>query len=206
LPDPARSSRGKKRLHELARDLLDPARPGDFNQALMELGALVCTARNPRCGECPVAGSCKALAHGIPTAFPVLPPKAPHAVVQEVTVAIERRGRLLALKRGDSGSFAGMWELPRVAVGEGESREEAAARAARELAGLAVAPTEALLTIRHTVMRRRIELTLHRATCSSGKVRLGAHEQLAWVSLEGFGSLPKSTTQARIARWLADNG
>ena len=105
----------------LARELVDPERPGDFNQALMELGALVCTPRPPRCGECPISSECLALRRGTAAERPVPKIKKP---IPEVDVAVlvvvakdEDGGLWLLLrKRPPTGLLAGMWEFPGVEV------------------------------------------------------------------------------------------
>ncbi len=100
-------------LRRAATRLLDPDRPGDHNEAMMELGATICTPRAPRCGECPVAASCAARAAGTvarrPAPRPPRPiPRADYATV----VALDPAGRALLAKRPETGLLAGMWEFP----------------------------------------------------------------------------------------------
>ena len=107
----------------LAEALVDPQRPGDFNQALMELGALICVPRNPRCSACPLAAECLALARGTVADRPARKRKTP---IPEVDIAVGvmvsaggERGdevRLLVQKRPEAGLLAGMWEFPGVVV------------------------------------------------------------------------------------------
>lgn len=114
LPNPKPAS-----LRSLAAELVDPVRPGDFNQALMELGALICTPRAPRCEECPLASECLALTRGT---VADRPPARARKAVPEVDVVVlvaavrEPAGgsSLLLRKRPDEGLLAGMWEFPGV--------------------------------------------------------------------------------------------
>ena len=104
----------RKRFLSTAQQWLDTRRPGDFNQAMMELGATLCTPRNPQCGRCPVASSCAARAAGTERQLPV---KAGKAAVREVplhVLILLRRGKLFLVRRDASEKrLAGFWELPR---------------------------------------------------------------------------------------------
>lgn len=106
------------RLRDEATRLIDPDRPGDFNEALMELGATVCTPRSPRCGDCPVADDCGALAGGTIAERPTPTPRK-HVPTVEYTVAVVvAPPRVVAppltllVKRPPTGLLAGMWEFP----------------------------------------------------------------------------------------------
>ncbi len=208
LEQDARSTAGKRHLREWAAALLHPRHPGDHNQGMMELGATVCTPRAPDCGTCPVAGFCLARQKGRPERYPLLPRRQPVERVREAAILLDRRGRFLVLHRRKDVSFGGMWELPRVRCAPEEDPVEAARRAAREAAGLATEHTEGpLLELRHTVMRSRIHLTLWRAQAPRGTVLPGPeHQEFRWVAPEHWLSLPKSSTQARIAGFLLEQG
>lgn len=99
-------------LLALATELISRERPGDYNQALMDLGAAVCTPKNPKCALCPVADLCRAYAEGDPESFPrKLPPAAKQE--EEWTIVIARRGnRLFVRKRPPKGLLAGMYAFP----------------------------------------------------------------------------------------------
>lgn len=103
----------KKRFAETAQSLLDTGRPGDFNQAMMELGATVCTPRSPQCGECPVAGLCDARLAGTERELPIKLRKGP-AVARALDVVLLRRGAQVLLVQRHTGEkrLAGFWELP----------------------------------------------------------------------------------------------
>lgn len=104
-----------------AASMVDPDRPGDFNQALMELGATVCVPRGPACGACPVEADCRARAAGTVHDRPA--PKKRSAVRREVRAVgvFVRRGeggdRVLLRRRPDEGLLAGLWEFPSVPLG-----------------------------------------------------------------------------------------
>ncbi len=91
---------------ELAGEFLDRERPGEFNQALMELGATLCLPREPKCAGCPVASMCEARRQGRQAEFPVRAPR-PRTVHVARTLIVARRGGCVLL-----GARAGFWELP----------------------------------------------------------------------------------------------
>ncbi|MBR0464776.1 MAG: A/G-specific adenine glycosylase [Clostridia bacterium] len=102
----------RKRLHAFGARLVDPDRPGEFNQAMMGLGRLVCLPKKPRCETCPVAGFCGALALGAQTRIPVLPARAEKRVVRRGVALVFCRESVLVRKRPDTGLLAGLWEFP----------------------------------------------------------------------------------------------
>ena len=113
LPDPRAGE-----LRGIASTLVDPARPGDFNQALMEFGATVCTPRSPACGECLLDGVCQALLLGTVSERPVKKVRKPVPEVDVVVMVavVDAPFRFLLRKRPQEGLLAGMWEFPGVEV------------------------------------------------------------------------------------------
>ena len=96
-----------------AQELLDRQHPGEFNQAMMELGATICVPKSPRCRECPVVGFCKARAAGRESELPVKARKQTKVDVDVVALVIRNRGRILLRRRADDvGQMSGFWELP----------------------------------------------------------------------------------------------
>lgn len=206
---PIKATATKKRVAEIAQQLVEPARPGAWNEAMMELGATVCTMRAPACDACPVARHCAALARGTPTAFPVREARAAFEAVREVAVLLRRGEHVLLLKRGERGSFAGMWETPRGEVLAGESLKAAAHRLAMAQAGLDVAPGAELFRFNHTVMNRRIALHVLEATgdwqraAREPAVSMGDHVEARWVTPAQWRTMPCSTTQRKVAEACA---
>lgn len=106
------------RLRDEATRLIDPDRPGDFNEALMELGATVCTLRSPRCGDCPVADDCGALAGGTIAERPTPTPRKQVPTLEYAVAVVVAQPRpaapplTLLVKRPPTGLLAGMWEFP----------------------------------------------------------------------------------------------
>jgi A/G-specific adenine glycosylase len=98
-----------KRLWEIAGELVRGRRPGDLNQALMELGAMICTPRNPDCSRCPVRKHCDAFAQGDAESLPIKKKRTKQKPMRAVAAWIERRGRILIVRRPEAGLMAGLW-------------------------------------------------------------------------------------------------
>lgn len=184
-----------------AAKLVPPRSAGDFNQALMELGQLICLPRRPKCLECPLAQSCAARRFGRTDAVP--PPKPAKALtpVREAAVALERNGKtLLARRPDDAERWAGFWEFPHAELKADEPAAEAAPRIAAELAGLRIAGAQEFLTLRHTVTRFRITLHGWRAEARAGAFRSRFYVEHAWVEPEALADYPLSRPQRRLAQ------
>jgi A/G-specific adenine glycosylase len=171
------SAAARRRLTALAGDLLDRDRPGEFNQALMELGAMVCLPAGPRCSVCPLARTCAARREGLADRLPVKAPKAAPIAVERELLVIRRRGRCLLWQRPpDSGRMAGFWELP-----EPDQLPQAVRR-------------EVLGKVRHTIVNHRYRVAVVRA-----EIRRAPHG-FAWVPEEALAGLPLSTLSRKALR------
>lgn len=123
-------------LARLAGALVPPDRPGDFNQALMELGATVCRPRRPRCATCPVEEICRARSRGTVDERPrAAPARAAPEDIVGTAVIVSRRQRVLLARRPAEGLLGGMWEFPGSVADQAEPPGTAARRAARALLG-----------------------------------------------------------------------
>ena len=117
--DPKRGA-GKRFIWEQAGRLVDPGRPGDFNQGLMELGSLVCTAKSPKCSDCPVRGGCQGFACGDPSRFPPSATPTRQRPMRGRVCVVHRvnggEAEFLLRRRPADGLLAGLWEFPTVEV------------------------------------------------------------------------------------------
>jgi A/G-specific adenine glycosylase len=186
-------------FYNLAETLLEAESPGDWNQALMELGATVCVPRKPACPACPLRGSCQALEAGIVDELPE--GRAKRATV-EVTVAaalIERKGRLLLVRRAEGALLGRMWEVPQTSL---ESRGlPDLARELRDHHGLEVTPGALRVRARHAITYRRIRLEGY-ATLLAGRAPADS-ERFCWVTAEEARSLPVSSMTRKLFDGLA---
>lgn len=196
----------KRTLWSLAAELVPTERAADFNQAMMELGALVCTPKRPSCDVCPVQKRCVAWENQLVDQLPRTPPRAEATEVETAAALIERRGRWLVVRlASDAPRWAGMWVFPTVELAGSERAFDGARRAARELTDLSVVPRRELLRLRHQVTRFRI--TLHAVLCdgAAGRVRLRGVAAFAWKRPEELASLAMPAAQRRVAQRLLDS-
>ncbi len=202
--DPHRTA-GERTLWQLAEALLPKRDVGHFNQALMELGSLVCTPKHPRCGQCPVESLCGAAAAGLQQEIP--PPKTPPRwqQVREAAVVVGRRGRVLLRQCQADERWSGLWDFPRFPLQAKRAdrlRQELVAKVAK-LTGVAIEPGEQLATLRHGVTRFRITLECYEAHCEAvGTARTHRGASLRWLRLGELEDYPLSTTGRRLARLL----
>jgi A/G-specific adenine glycosylase len=192
-------TKGESWLWQAAEALLPKQRVGDFNQALMELGALVCTPNSPRCPVCPLRQCCEACRSGLQDEIPGRQSSPKEKTVQEVAVVVRRRNRVLLVQRPDKERWGGMWEFPHGEVSGEETHESAAARIAQELVGLRMKPGPELLTLRHSVMHYRILLTCFEACCPAGEFRSAFYQQGRWLYPSQLARFPVSAPQRRLA-------
>ena len=193
----------ERQLWAIAAELVDAARPGDFNQALMELGATVCRSENPSCGTCPIGQHCRALAADRVRELP--PPRVrPEKRPLRMAVAVWRRGEAILLaRRAERGLFGGLWELPAVELGADGDRR-AVARAFRSLFG-PVAVGEPLGTVKRTLTHRSLTLDLFEI-----KGRFAPRENAAicewrWARPSEISALGMSTAMERALSITVDN-
>jgi A/G-specific adenine glycosylase len=192
----------RRRLWALAEALLPARRVGAFNQALMELGALVCTPAAPCCSACPVAAHCEARRLGVQSEIPQRPARPEVVPVQEAAVIVRRGAEVLLVQRPAEGRWANLWEFPHAALAEGETHEETAQRVVRDLAGLQADVGAELLTVRHGITRYRITLVCFEAAYRSGTFRSTFYREAAWVRPAELPGYPVSVPQRRLARTL----
>jgi A/G-specific adenine glycosylase len=202
LQDDPRRGAGRATLWAVAASILPTQRVGEFNQALMELGALVCTSQTPACSECPLAKVCVARKQNLQVAIPLRPTQPATVDVHEVAVVIRRGQRVLLAQRPEHGRWAGLWEFPHDSLQEGELHEQAADRVIRELTGLQAAVGTELTTVRHGVTHQRITLVCFEARYEDGRSRSSFYRQSRWTFPAELSRYPLSSPQRRLAKSL----
>ena len=181
----------RRRLWELAGELALGPQPGDLNQALMELGATLCTPRSPQCPRCPLRRRCVAQLEGDAEALPVTAPPAPRKALTAVAAWIPRRGRILAVKRPSGGLWGGLWDLPGGEIQLGEPPENALRRCLLEGVGLRVDSLEPLGAVQQVLTHRDLTLQVFRCGGTQGRVRLQGFEAHRWLSPDSLRRLPQ---------------
>jgi A/G-specific adenine glycosylase len=182
LEHPLGSTASERALWTIAEQLVPHVRPGDFNQALMELGATLCTKDAPRCAQCPLAAECVARALGRQAELPV-PKRRKEATRVRLVAAVVRdeRGLLLG-RRPLAGLFGGLWEPPMV---EGSART-----AKTRFASAGISLGSKLGAFEHLLTHRRLAIVVHAGRLDGRIPRLVPYEELAFfddAALEGLG-------------------
>jgi len=186
-------------LRAFLDEVFPPSGPGDFNQALMEIGALVCRSRNPQCLACPVRGFCKAAREGTQEIIPQ-PKKLSLERIEVAIAVIERGGRILIQERPAGGLLAGLWEFPGGKVEPGETMTAALRREIREELGVEIADIRRLTTVRHAYTR--FETTLHAFSCRIVDPVFAAGPRRRWVTLKGIRAYPLPSGSVKIVDFL----
>ncbi len=195
---------GQRLLWLVAEEILPQKRVAEFNQALMELGSLVCTPNEPKCPACPLSTVCAAFAAGLQREIPLAKPRTKYTDVREAAVIVRKNGSVLVRQCGKDERWAGMWDFPRFAVeadGPLFAQQEIVAKVASQT-GIECAPSGLLKTMRHGVTRYRITLDCYQAAYVGGRVSKIKSPQVRWLSVSELASLPLSTTGRKIANMI----
>ena len=197
------SSATRRDLVKRARRLIPPDHPGEFSQALMELGAVLCKPRAPRCSICPVEHLCCARAQGMQEMLPLVRPRrsTPHHI--EVAGVVTRDHNILITQRAPHGLLGGLWEFPGGRAGEGEEPETALLRLLAEHWELQVCAETHLAAIEHAYTH--FSITLHAFRCHhlSGHVSPSREESCRWILPDQLSSYAFSVAQRKIARMVS---
>ena len=192
-------SRDQHLFWQRSEALLDPRRPRDFNQALMDLGATVCTPRRLGCDHCPWRESCAAYASGDPSGWPVVEEHKPLPFqVIGIGVVINAVGDVLIDQRLEEGLLGGMWEFPGGKQEPGEPIEACIARELMEELGIVVSVGEALITLDHAYSHKKLQFVVHLCDWCSGDPKPLASQQVRWVRPEQLKNYPFPAANARI--------
>lgn len=189
---------GSRAIEVEARELLDTERPGDSNQAMMELGATICRPRQPRCSSCPLESDCLAAATGEPGRFPVTSRMAPVLRRRRQVAVVENAGRLLLFRRPlDSSRLAGLWELPWVDEGSELGLQEALSRRYGGCWELGSPRGR----VRHSVTNRSFQIEVVEAKLSSD-YEVAEGPEAGWFSRAELSGLPITGLVGKIVKLL----
>jgi A/G-specific adenine glycosylase len=205
VEEPVDSTSGEKRIWALTSENIPSGRAGDYNQALMELGAKVCTPRNPDCAHCPIKEDCKAHAAGRQADLPVKKPKVkiPH---HNVAAAVIRKGkRVLIAQRPQDDMFGGMWEFPGGKQEEGETLQTCLKREIKEELGVKIKVSEEIGVFKTTYSHFRVTLYAFECKLSSGRPRSIQVDDFRWVPLDALEDFPMSKLDRLISQQLTQS-
>lgn len=175
--------KGRRLIWDLAKELVPEDQPGEFNQALMELGATLCLPKSPKCLVCPLAGSCEAFRAGMAEELPVKTRSKRTERVEEAVLLGIHQGRWLLVDRNEERLYSGMWQFPWVWRSPAESSlRETLARLANAFS-FKVDRAESFHTLKHAVTFRSIRTTFFRVNLSKPSCRpvsKGLEWRLRW--------------------------
>lgn len=201
--DPTKSA-GQKLLWGVAAELLPRKDVSRFNQALMELGSLVCTPKEPNCDECPVASICKAKQQDVVDKLQPTTKKTVYTEVREAAVVVRKGNAVLLRQCAADERWAGLWDFPRFAIDA-----EGPLFAKRELeqklvdqTGISANAGPLLKTLKHGVTRYRITLDCYEAIHQAGRLKSTKASPAKWVVPAKLANYPLSTTGRKIAKLL----
>ncbi|WP_313887109.1 A/G-specific adenine glycosylase [Nodosilinea sp. FACHB-141] len=188
---PVPPARALKDLWQLSEILLDPTNPRDFNQALMDLGATLCTRRNPQCDRCPCQAHCQAYNRNIQSELPMSETKGPLPHKQiGVAVIWNEQDQILIDRRKQEGLLGGLWEFPGGKIEPGETIEDCIAREIQEELGIEIAVGDRLCTVTHAYSHFKVTLNVHHCTHLSGEPQPIECDEVRWVTLDTIEEYP----------------
>lgn len=198
-----KNAAGKKRMQAWADELLVSGRAGEYNEAMMELGALVCLPKNPKCLECPMQDVCAAFAKGKPEKYPVMKKKkkVPHIVVG-AAVTVNRKGEVLIAQRLEGDMLGGLWEFPGGKLESDETIEECVARELKEELGINVEVGDFLMTVKHAYSHFTMTMHVYYTKIVSGRPRPIHCADYKWVNIPNLGKQAYSKADLHVVEKL----
>lgn len=197
-----KQGQGAVRVQSIAAELVDPQQPGHWTEALIELGALVCRPKIPRCGHCPLNEVCRARLQGRELELPVTPPRKrlPH---YEVTAAVIQRGdQLLIAQRPLDGMLGGLWEFPGGKCEDDERLSDCLRREIKEELGIDIDVGAPLTTIKHSYTHFKITLHAFHCRIVAGTPQAIEVADWRWVTLAELDDYAFPRTDAQIIEAL----
>jgi len=191
------------RLWKFAEEVLPRTGSGKFNQALMDLGSLVCTSKSPKCTKCPVVVFCESAKQGRQTAIPTPKPKEQGECRIEVALLVRKRGKTLLIRYPDGQRWAGLWDFPRVetteVVPQGLSANAALQESLLELTGHKLIPGRLICSLKHSVTKYQITLLCCEGT-DAGKSDKKPLCETRWATAAELQELPLNSTARKLVQ------
>jgi A/G-specific adenine glycosylase len=204
---PVPPAKATKQLWQLSETLLDREHPKDFNQALMDLGATLCTPKHPNCPSCPWIPYCQAYNLGMQSQLPMRETSSPlpHKAIG-VAVIWNEQGQILIDRRRPEGLLGGLWEFPGGKIEPGETVEECIKREIQEELGIDIAVGDRLITIDHAYSHFRVTLTVHHCRHLAGVPQPIESDEIRWVTLDEIDQFPFPKANTQIIAALRNQG
>ena len=187
---PVNKSTSIKIFKEAADRLLTPRDPGTFNQALMELGAMVCKPQQPLCSVCPIQGLCLAYETGRVDEYPKKLKKSPTPQFNIAVGVVFKNSSVLITRRKPDGLLGGLWEFPGGKIQKDEEAKDACIREIKEETNLSVGVDSHLDRIKHAYTHFKIIMDVFCCSYLSGKVKLNGPVDHRWIKPEKLDDYP----------------
>ncbi len=184
IDDPVNTGSSLNIYQKEADRLLDSEQPGQFNQAMMELGAMRCRPGKPECSDCPISAFCDAFDNNCQDIYPRRVKKAPVKTQHVSAGVIVKNGRMLITRRKPEGLLGGLWEFPGGKVEKGETAGQACIREIREEVNLDVDIVSHLTRIKHAYTHFKIEMDVFHCNYVSGGIELNSAIDYRWIAFD----------------------
>ena len=181
---PVNTSKSNKKFAAIADLILDTQIPGTFNQAMMELGALICKPKNPLCSACPLSRQCRALKTRNVDRYPKKIKPAPTPTVHIAAGVVVKKDRVLITKRKNEGLLGGLWEFPGGKVKKGETAADACIREIGEEVNLKISVDRHLTRVNHAYTHFKIVMDVFICNYVSGRVNRKGPVAHKWIAIE----------------------
>ncbi len=194
-----RSATNRKQLQEIANQLLVKGEAADFNEAMMELGAVICTPQQPDCSRCPLHTICKANAQKTVARYPFKSPaKKTPIITVGAGIVINKQGKYLIAQRKDDVMLGGLWEFPGGKQEKGESIKTCIKRELQEELGITVSVQKKLVTVHHTYSHFRLVMHTYFCTLVSGTPKTIDCNDFRWCNFDELRKYPYSKADLKI--------
>jgi A/G-specific adenine glycosylase len=187
---PINKENSKKIFIKKIDEILDKRDPGKFNQAIMELGAVICKPIDPRCSVCPVSQFCLARIKTLQKKYPVRIKKAPIPRHHISVGIVQKNGKILITRRQDSGLLGGLWEFPGGKINKGENPEQACQREIFEEVMINIEISNHLKQIKHAYTHFQIVMEIFLCNYLSGRIRLKSASDYRWINISDIDKYP----------------
>jgi len=190
LDYPVNHSSSAKLYKKAADALLDEKQPGNFNQAMMELGALVCRPKNPDCKSCPVRNYCIAFKKDLVGQFPKRNTSPKRPTYRIAVGVIKKNDQFLIALRDQKGLLGGLWEFPGGKIKKNETSEKAVVREIKEETNLNVNVESLLTRVKHSYSHFKIEMDVYICSYRSGDISLNGPVDYRWIRWDEIAEYP----------------